>query len=117
MAHAQLHPRLRVIVGQQIALGPGKVKLLEKVSETGSITAAAKELDMSYMRAWTLIRRMNACFTQPLVSASHGGPRGGGGAELTATGRKVLHLYREMEQQSVRAAEPSWNQIQKLLAK
>ncbi len=117
MANAQLHPRLRILVGKQIALGPGKVKLLEKLSETGSITAAAKELAMSYMRAWTLIRTMNACFKKPLVSASHGGPRGGGGAKLTATGRKVLQLYREMEQHSLRAADPSWNQIQKLLAK
>jgi molybdate transport system regulatory protein len=107
---------LRILVGSQIALGPGKVELLEALSQTGSITAAAKRMNMSYMRAWTLIRTMNRCFQQPLVSATHGGPRGGGGAELTSAGRAVLALYRRMDAQCLRAVAPAWKQIQKLIA-
>jgi molybdate transport system regulatory protein len=116
MGKAQIRPRLRILVGSQIALGPGKVELLEALSQTGSITAAAKRLNMSYMRAWTLIRTMNRCFQEPLVSATHGGPRGGGGAELTPAGRTVLALYRRMDAQCLRAVAPAWKQLQKLLS-
>lgn len=116
MGKAQLRPRVRILFGGQIALGPGKVELLEALNDTGSITRAAKRLDMSYMRAWTLIRTMNRCFKKPLVSASHGGARGGGGAELTSTGFAVLVLYRRMDAQCLRAARPAWKQIQKLLS-
>ena len=115
MGKAQLRPRLRILLGKQIALGPGKVTLLEALHETGSITAAAKRLKMSYMRAWTLIRTMNACFKRPLVSAKHGGPRGGGGAVLTPNGKKVLALYRRMDAQCLRAVSPAWKQAQDLL--
>ena len=115
MGQAQIHPRLRILVGSQIALGPGKVELLEALSQTGSITAAAKRLNMSYMRAWTLIRTMNRCFQKPLVSATHGGARGGGGAELTSSGRVVLALYRRMDAKCLRAVAPAWKQIQQHL--
>jgi molybdate transport system regulatory protein len=115
MGKAQIRPRLRILVGKQIALGPGKVKLLEALHETGSITAAAKRMKMSYMRAWTLIRTMNGCFKKPLVSATHGGPHGGGGALLTPAGRMALALYRRMDAQCQRAVAPAWKQIEKLL--
>jgi len=115
MGKAQIRPRLRILLGKQIALGPGKVELLEALSETGSITAAAQRLNMSYMRAWTLIRTMNGCFKRPLVSAKHGGPRGGGGAVLTPVGKKVLAVYHRMDAQCLRAVAPAWKQIQKLL--
>jgi len=62
-----LRPRLRVERGKEIALGPGKVELLEHIAKTGSITEAAERMQMSYMRAWTLIKTMEACFRQPLV--------------------------------------------------
>jgi molybdate transport system regulatory protein len=115
MGKAQIKPRLRILIGKQIALGPGKVELLEALSETGSITAAAKRMNMSYMRAWTLIRTMNRSFKEPLVSATHGGPRGGGGAALTPAGRKALALYRRMDALGLRAIAQTWKQIEKLL--
>jgi len=68
-----IQPRLRVRAGDEIALGPGKVELLGFVRETGSIAEAAKQMGMSYMRAWTLIKTMNACFKEPLVEAVRGG--------------------------------------------
>jgi molybdate transport system regulatory protein len=115
MRKAQIKPRWRILAGKQIALGPGKVELLEALGKTGSITAAAKSMNMSYMRAWTLIRTMNACFKEPLVLAIHGGPRGGGGATLTPTGRKALALYRRMDALSLRAIVPAWNHLEELL--
>ena len=91
-----VHPRFRIVCGKEIAFGPGKADLLELIAETGSIGKAASRMKMSYMRAWTLVQTMNGCFKQPLVAATHGG-EGGGGAELTETGRHILVLYRELE--------------------
>lgn len=112
-----IHPRLRVHCGADIAFGPGKADLLEALHLTGSITKAAAQLDMSYMRAWTLIRTMNRCFSEPLVVAIRGGTEGGGGAVLTDLGREALVLYRRMERKYVSAVQPEWKKFQKLCAK
>ena len=112
-----LQSRIRVRVGDEIALGPGKVELLELVQLTGSITEAAKQMDMSYMRAWTLIRTMNHCFKQPLVIAVRGGRKGGGGAKLTETGREALALYHQMSRKCVEVTKPEWTQLGKLLSR
>ena len=112
--NAQLRLRPRLYRGGDIALGPGKVELLAAVARTGSIRQAAVELDMSYMRAWTLVRTMNACFATPLVIAARGG-RGGGVARLTPSGERVLELYHTLAAAGVRAAAPSWNKLRKLL--
>lgn len=110
-----IRPRLRVVAGKNIAFGPGKAELLEAVKKTGSITKAAHKLDMSYMRAWTLIRTMNRCFKEPLVDAIRGGTQGGGGAQLTAMGRQILELYREMDDKCMDAIQPQWRKLQKML--
>jgi molybdate transport system regulatory protein len=110
-----LHPRFRILSGTEIALGPGKADLLEAVQKTGSITEAAAQLGMSYMRAWTLIRTMNRCFQEPLVMAVRGGTRGGGGAKLSEAGRQALTLYRRMESKCVSIVQPDWRKFQKLL--
>jgi molybdate transport system regulatory protein len=103
------------LCGDDIALGPGKVELLEWIDQTGSIAGAAKHLGMSYMRAWLLIRTMNRCFKEPLVKAARGGSSRGG-AGLTPTGKEALSLYRRMEERSQRAAEVFWLKLSKLLA-
>ena len=72
----RISPRLRVLYGNEIALGPGKADLLAVVAETGSIREAAERMHMSYMRAWTLIRTMNRCFKEPLVVSIRGGKVG-----------------------------------------
>jgi molybdate transport system regulatory protein len=112
---ARFFPRMRVLCGEEVALGPGKADLLALVGQTGSIRSAAERMGMSYMRAWTLIRTMNACFREPLVVASRGGKQRGG-AVLTATGRKALALYREFEAKSVRACASTWRELRKLLS-
>ena len=109
-----LRPRLRVLRDAEIALGPGKVDLLESIAATGSIAEAARRLGMSYTRAWKLVRSMNACFRAPLVVAARGG-RERGGAELTDDGRAALRLYRQMEIDSRAGAERNWRALRRLL--
>jgi molybdate transport system regulatory protein len=94
--------RLRVLLGDDIAIGPGKVDLLEAIGATGSITAAAKTLGMSYRRAWLLVDTMNRCFMTPVVMTEAGGASGGG-TRLTATGAEVVRRYRSMEAKAARA--------------
>jgi len=95
-------PRLRVLLGSSIAIGPGKADLLDAIGRTGSISAAAREMDMSYRRAWLLVEAANRAFVEPLVATATGGS-GGGGAQLTDFGRCVLDRYRQMEQHAAAA--------------
>lgn len=81
------------------ALGPGKIQLLEMVDKTGSIRGAASAMKMSYRRAWLLIQATEKTFGAPLVAAATGGRRGGG-ASLTALGKRVVRLYRRIEKKA-----------------
>lgn len=84
--------RARFLYGKAIAIGPGKADLLELIAATGSISAAARQMGMSYRRAWLLVDTMNQCFDSPLVETAAGG-KGGGGARITDLGREVLARY------------------------
>lgn len=90
--------QIRLMHGENIALGSGKVELLAAIAETGSISAAGRKLGMSYRRAWLLVETMNSCFVSPLVVSTKGGKHGGG-AQLTEFGVEVLHIYQTMQQQ------------------
>jgi molybdate transport system regulatory protein len=94
--------RVRIRRGGDIAVGPGKVDLLEAIEAMGSITGAARSLGMSYRRAWLLVDTMNRCFRAPLVEAEAGGKRGGG-ARLTRLGAEVIRRYRRIERDAARA--------------
>ena len=94
--------RLRFSRGDDIAVGPGKVDLLEAIEASGSISAAARSLGMSYRRARLLVDTMNRCFRAPLVEAEAGGKRGGG-ARLTRLGAEVIERYRRIERDAARA--------------
>lgn len=96
---------LRVTLGPDIAIGPGKAALLAGVRDAGSISAAGRAMGMSYKRAWLLIETINACFREPLVRAAKGGS-GGGGATLTPLGAKVLAAYERMQARCQRAVAP-----------
>lgn len=110
----RLSPRLRVMWGGEVALGPGRVELFELIGETGSLRAAAQRMGVSYMRAWNLVRYTNRCFSLPLVEATRGG-RSGGGARLTETGREIVATYREMERKTQRALKQDWAQLKRFL--
>jgi molybdate transport system regulatory protein len=100
--------------GKEVALGPGRVELLELIDKTGSLRAASLRMGVSYMRAWNLIRYTNKCFAEPVVETNRGG-RARGGAALTETGRQVIKMYREMEKEGQRAMGPTWKRLKKLL--
>ena len=87
---------LRIDFDESRALGPGKVRLLELVGETGSISAAGRAMSMSYRRAWMLVDALNQTFRMPVVE-TRGGGVGGGGASLTAFGADLVADYRAME--------------------
>ena len=107
--------RLRITRGDDIALGPGKVDLLEAIASTGSITAAARQLGMSYRRAWLLVDTMNRCFEEPVVVAEAGGKRGGG-TRLTPLGADVVRRYRRIEAAATRAGAADIAALQTCLA-
>ena len=109
-----LLPRLRVLRGREVALGPGKVALLEAIGRTGTIAAAARLLRMSYMRAWTLVQNLNSDPDRPMIEMSRGG-RSGGAAKLTSFGKKVLGLYQRMERKSASAANLDARKLARLL--
>ncbi len=107
--------RLRILFGPEIAVGPGKVALLNAIAETGSISAAARALGMSYRRAWLLIDTMNRCFREPVIETASGG-KGGGGARITAIGEEVLKRYRVMEDTAVESVRDQITEFSGLLA-
>ncbi len=105
----------RLILGDDIALGPGKVQLLEAIRTTGSIAAAGRELGMSYKRAWHLVDTMNRCFASPLVEASKGGAHGGG-ARITPLAEEVIAIYRRLEARARAASKTELAALVRYLA-
>jgi molybdate transport system regulatory protein len=110
----ELELRPRVSRQGRHLFGPGKAELLHYILVGGSIRTAASEMHMSYHRAWSLVQQMNALFTKPLVAVSRGGGSGGG-ATLTATGRKVLLLYARLDRACLTKARPHWLALRDLL--
>nr|WP_230940209.1 winged helix-turn-helix domain-containing protein [Burkholderia pseudomultivorans] len=98
----QVRFRMRIQQADTIALGPGKVALLEAVREHGSISAAARSLKMSYRRAWLLMDELNRSLKSPATVSEHGGQSGGGSA-LTPVGEEIIRLYRGIEARAYEA--------------
>lgn len=96
MATTPARIKLRLEFDGPLVLGPGKAQLLELIGQLGSISAAGREIGMSYKRAWSLVEEMNAAFAEPAVVSNRGGT-GGGGAALTPTGEAVLARFRALE--------------------
>ena len=94
---------MRLDFGAGRAIGHGKIRLLEAVRDYGSISASGRSMGMSYRRAWLLIDELNHIFEEPVIDAKHGGS-GGGGAELTRFGHRVVERYRAIEAQAHAAA-------------
>jgi molybdate transport system regulatory protein len=88
--------RFRVDFGNKCSVGVGKVELLEGIARTGSLSQAARDMRMSYRRAWLLLEDLNLSFDHPVTHASVGG-RGGGGVVLTSFGTRVVAGYRRLE--------------------
>lgn len=95
--------KIRIQHQGQIALGPGKIELLQHIASQGSISAAAKQMRMSYRRAWELVDMMNRCFDEPVVVSAAGGTHGGG-AQVTAFGERLIQAYQQVLEKAARAA-------------
>ena len=115
MAHKIASAKFRIYFGEEIAIGPGKADLLEAIRASGSISKAARELGMSYKRAWNLADTMNRCFREPLIDTATGGG-GGGGARLTPFGEQVLSHFRSMEKRTDAAIRADLTAFAALLA-
>jgi molybdate transport system regulatory protein len=102
---------LRVDLGEERAIGPGKIRLLEAIRDTGSITQAGILLGMSYRRAWLLVDDMNNCFREPVISAQTGGAHGGGAA-LTGFGVRLIDQYRAIEVEAHAATATRLNELE-----
>jgi molybdate transport system regulatory protein len=93
---------IRIDFDDEGRLGPGKVALLERIAQEGSISAAGRSMNMSYKRAWELVADINRNFEEPLVTAQTGG-RTGGGASLTERGKELIRHYRAIERKALAA--------------
>ncbi len=109
-----MKPSIRILFGAASSLGPGKIALLEAIARCGSISAAAREMGMSYRRAWLLVEAMNQAFKQPPVIAATGGKRGGG-AEVTPFGQDLLSRYHTIETKAAAAVARDLQALNKLL--
>jgi molybdate transport system regulatory protein len=96
--------RFRLDFADQCSIGLGKIELLERIAAAGSLSQAARDMHMSYRRAWLLVEDMKLHFDQPVVSSTAGGT-GGGGAELTEFGTRLITAYRDLESQIQRLAQ------------
>ena len=105
--------RPRVYIGDNIAIGPGKIDLLRLVGETRSISAAGRALGIPYKRAWLLLDTLNQGFGRPLFETATGG-KGGGGAKLTPLGQELLARYAELEERINAASVPELEALKAL---
>lgn len=92
----RLKLKIQLYCGAEIAMGPGKADLLDAIAREGSISGAARTMDMSYRRAWLLTDTMNRCWSEPLVETTPGSAKGGG-ARVTPFGQAVLGHYRALQ--------------------
>ncbi len=101
---AGLVVRFRIDLGEHSSVGPGKIRLLEAIRDAGSLSKGARNIGMSYRRAWLLVESLKQSFREPLTVASTGG-RGGGGVRVTEFGEALIKNYRELEQDFATLAE------------
>jgi molybdate transport system regulatory protein len=112
---APAKPQIRIMFRKAIAMGPGKADLLKAIDASGSISAAARSLGMSYRRAWLLVDTMNQSFKAPVVETLTGGQKGGG-ARVTDTGHEVLRRYLDMEAKAAASVKNDLAEFMRLMA-
>lgn len=100
----ELHGSLWMTVGGENLGGPGRIALLARIAECGSITRAARAVGMSYKAAWDAIDAMNNLAGEPLVQRVAGG-KGGGGTRLTPRGTRLVANFRVVEREHGRFVE------------
>jgi molybdate transport system regulatory protein len=112
MEHPMATLRLQIKIGKDTRIGHGKIGLLEEIEKTGSISAAARTVGMTYRRGWELIDQMNRAFGRPVVTGTTGGL---GGAEVTALGRDIVAHFRSIEAKVLHIATVDLREIEALV--
>ena len=107
---------MRVLGSDTPAIGPGKARLVDLIASTGSISAAARAMGMSYRRAWLLVAAMNESFREPVVVAETGG-KSGGGARVTPYGKQLVERFHAMEDKASAAIAPDLRAFSRELKK
>jgi len=105
---------LRILGKGAPAMGPGKAELVERIGESGSISAAARAMGMSYRRAWQLVEALNKDYRERVIATAAGGTRGGG-ARVTPFGARVLAEYRAMEDKASAAIARELRRFQRYI--
>ncbi|MGA8320058.1 MAG: LysR family transcriptional regulator [Xanthobacteraceae bacterium] len=114
MTETRLSIRLDLTSGDRI--GPGKIALLEAIRDTGSISAGARQVGMSYRRAWLLVEQINAALQEPAVTGITGG-RHGGGAVITPVGERIIKIYLAIETSARKSASGEFRAVEKIIRK
>ncbi len=114
MSDTRLSIRIDLPSGDRI--GPGKIALLQAIQATGSISAGARQIGMSYRRAWLLVEEINTALHKPAVEAATGGAQGGG-AVVTPVGEKIIEIYQSIETIARSAAKDEFRAVGKLARK
>jgi molybdate transport system regulatory protein len=110
------HLSIRIDLENGDRIGPGKIALLEAIRDTGSISAGARKIGMSYRRAWLLVEQINEAFEGPSVASTMGGKHGGG-AVLTPVGERVIDIYRSIEKAARKSASEEFRAVEKIIRK
>ena len=107
---------VRIDLGPHGRLGPGKLQLLQKIDDLGSISAAGRAMRMSYRQAWALVDQLNHAFKEPVVASQTGG-KSGGGAHLTDFGKLLLTHCNALIGNAKKTAQPHLEFIDAVLSK
>jgi molybdate transport system regulatory protein len=102
--------RFRIDFAEHSSLGPGKISLLEAIRDAGSLSQGARNIGMSYRRAWLLVESLKLSFREPVTVASTGG-KDGGGMQVTKFGDALIKNYRELERDFAALAQRRLNPI------
>jgi molybdate transport system regulatory protein len=107
---------IRIDLSNGDRIGPGKIALLEAIRDTGSISAGARKIGMSYRRAWLLVDSINSAMEKPAVAAVMGG-RQGCGAAVTPVGERIIEIYRSIEDRARTSARDEFRAVEKIVRK
>ncbi len=108
--------RFRIDFTENSSIGPGKISLLEAIRDTGSLSKGARDIGMSYRRAWLLVESLKQSFREPVTEASTGG-KDGGGMLVTGFGDALIKSYRELERDLAGLAERHLHTIMPTVAR
>jgi molybdate transport system regulatory protein len=105
---------IRVDLGGGRGLGPGKIRLLEAIDKTGSISEAGRQLNTSFSRAWHMVSDLKKSFRARVVEPRRGGADGGGAA-LSPLGARLVELYHAIEADALSAASTHLRELETTL--